>query len=780
MLNYSDLSDVEFEYLAQDIMQSKLGIPLHRFGKGCDGGIDLVDNIKSKDIVVQVKHYIKTSVAGLISALREEIPKVEAIKPKSYFVVCSRELTPAKTEEIYNMFSDYMKSSQNILSLTDIDDYLSLPENVAIVRKHFKLWLHTASILTDLLNQDVFIDSQVLLSNIEEDKRLFVQTEAYNAGLDCIEKARILFFCGDPGTGKTITSKMLVLYYAINGYRVRYSTDGADLKSLKKALSESPSMKEIILLDDCLGQYYFNMKETQENELLSLIRFIRVSPNKILILNSRVTILNEARARNPEFCRSFETKEFKVHILDMDNMTLLEKAKIFYNHLYFSGLPDGYFNNIKCEKRYLKIISHPNYSPRIIEYVVSASYTSNVDPGGYYQAIMNTLSKPDKIWENEYVYRIKQIDRMLLCTLFSLTDTFIESALLEICFNYYIRQANCDLTINNFLLAIKRLNGSMIRVISDRGVSKVGMSNPSLNDYMNALFCANSPEKESMRKAICTVPQALRLFEKEVAQDYLKQAFLDLSILEFYFESEDAKKDFIIWGVCTFSIMDEAYKPYILSYLQNVHDASCYELAEPSQTKLVECLITMPLIEYYQVGEFLSQLEAVSNLLLSFDLHGFVIIANLLFVFYQQNCSDHAQQDFIRIARIALQECIETLYGEIDASEEADGIDISQIIENNIRYYGPEDDYEAIDYDAAADELEFELIEGMKESIADCISQLPKSISAAIDVENDICFEVYNTETVIGSYYEPDYDDFYEGPINDSTDPTEINLIFDR
>jgi len=75
MLNYNNLSDIEFEYLCEDVMSRLLRTNLRRFGSGRDDGIDLVDNIKSKNIIVQVKHYIKTDVSGLISSLKKNCLK---------------------------------------------------------------------------------------------------------------------------------------------------------------------------------------------------------------------------------------------------------------------------------------------------------------------------------------------------------------------------------------------------------------------------------------------------------------------------------------------------------------------------------------------------------------------------------------------------------------------------------------------------------------------------------------------------------------------------------
>lgn len=39
------------------------------------------------------------------------------------------------------------------------------------------------------------------------------------------------------------------------------------------------------------------MKETQENELIQLIKFVYLHSNKKLLLNSRITIYQEAKAR---------------------------------------------------------------------------------------------------------------------------------------------------------------------------------------------------------------------------------------------------------------------------------------------------------------------------------------------------------------------------------------------------------------------------------------------------------------------------------------------------
>ena len=99
--------------------------------------------------------------------------------------------------------------------------------------------MESTNILTNILSNDICIDSEAMLYDIQSRANLFVKTSVYDQALECLKKNNVLIIIGAPGVGKTITSQMLVLYYAAQGYRVRYTTDGADLAGLKKALSQS-------------------------------------------------------------------------------------------------------------------------------------------------------------------------------------------------------------------------------------------------------------------------------------------------------------------------------------------------------------------------------------------------------------------------------------------------------------------------------------------------------------------------------------------------------------
>jgi len=89
-----------------------------------------------------------------------------------------------------------------------------------------------------------------------------------------------------------------------------------------------------------------------------------------------------------------------------------------------------------------------------------------------------------EIWKKEYKDRIQQEDRILLTTLFSLTDTVVDSDVLKRAYNERMRHKNnVDVTNNYYENSLRRLNGSMIKLLISNGRLLVSAYNPSVNDF---------------------------------------------------------------------------------------------------------------------------------------------------------------------------------------------------------------------------------------------------------------------------------------------------------
>lgn len=766
MLNYSNLSDVEFESLCTDVMSSLLGTQLHKFAPGRDGGIDLRND--SRDIVVQVKHFMNSTTDQLLASLKKEVGKVDELKPKQYYVCCSKQLSPQKVDEIYKLFSGYMSSVSNIITLNEIDEFLINPNNIEILKKHYKLWIGSTNILEDIFTKDIGIDSEILFSDIKTEMNFFVRTKAYDSALDCLQKTRAILILGDPGVGKTITSKMLILHYLSQDYRLRYTTDGANLSDLKKSLTQNPNLKEIIFLDDCFGQAYFRMKETQGNELLQIIKHVNVHKNKVLILNSRVTIYSEAKNKTPALIKSFDNKEYKLFMLDMNNISRLDKAEILYNHLFFNKIADEYFKAITNNKKYLRIINHPNYNPRIIEYISKKDVYEKVQPKNYFGFIINSLNNPHQVWGDEYENRLDKADRILLTTLYSLTNTLVSMELVKKCYEHRLQsEVGIDFSVNQFEKSLKRLEKAFVKVVDCYGDRMLAMVNPSINDFFDAYLNDNNLERKSIINNICSARQVKRMLQQEQCEENICQLIESHKILEFYFENENQRIGYITYFIAKHHIKDKAYLQIIESYLWDVRNVDIYDKSKIYAINLIKILFNDDLITFYHFDDLLKDILFLYDFLDKFqldDLIDILVIIEKLFV-------DKEREYFIDIAKEMICKEVENYCTEVPA--ESYEIDINAIVNES-------EDAGYLEKYYIEDAIEQEVVELVKNEVKDYIDMLPDDIKIDKKILDDIDISVNGAGALVDDYFaDVDYDPelLYD---RDFGDNDEIDLIFNR
>ncbi|MEK6448402.1 restriction endonuclease [Priestia aryabhattai] len=603
MYDFTNLSDVEFEKLCGDILSRKFKVKLRYFAAGRDGGIDLVDDSAQKNLIVQVKHYAKSSFSGLLTSLKKEVPKVQQLKPKQYYICVSQQLTAANINEIYELFKDYMKDTSNIITRDILVEFLDQDSNQDILRKNFKLWLLSDKLLKDIFNNKVFIDSDVLLDEIDEEFKFFVQTKVFNEALEILRASRVLMLQGGPGVGKSINSKMLASAFVKEGYIIRYTTDG-QVSNIKNVISEDPNVKEVILLDDCLGQYYFNLKKGQDRELISLMQYIKQHKNKVLILNKRVTIFNEAKRARLEFRRHLEKNKLPLRTINMEDISIEEKAEIFYNHLLKNKIPKVYYDTLKENRRYKNIINHKNYNPRIIEFVTEEYRYGKVDPKDYYEYILKNLNNPNDVWADEFEEKLDEIDRIFMHTLFSLTDTYIDIDILEECFIHRLdKDGLSKSTVDHFSAVKSRLTKSLIRLFDDDGSKKIGVLNPSINDYLNNHIRTNKIGLNTIRQSILYIEQLERMYEEEAAERILIDKLRSGEFIEL--KSKGNKKTaHLFYGITKFNITNDSYKKIIRDNFCKLSDNLSYFDKKLEKNDLVIKFLEEPVLyEFYDIGE---------------------------------------------------------------------------------------------------------------------------------------------------------------------------------
>lgn len=621
MYNLKNLNDYEYEVLCLDVMSKILKKKFYRFARGKDGGIDICDEIHNPKIIIQVKQYLNSKYPNLKSVIKnEELEKIQKICPDEYYLCTSMELTRENKKELYEMLTPYMKEATNIIDGVQMNDFLEQEENIDIVKKNYKLWINSTNVLSLINNKNVFIDCDELMYDIENHIKSFVETEGYVEAYNKLNKENIIIIIGGPGVGKSTISKMILLKYASDGYKVRYTTDN-NISNIKNILSMDNDSKEIVLLDDFLGQHYLNLKESEPNELKTLLSFIYRNKNKKLILNSRITILNEAKNRYINFNELIEEYETNTYLINLDDMKKVEKAKILYNHMFFNNIPREHFINIKEDKKYLNIVKHKNYNPRIIEYVTKKNRYKRIDPKQYYNYIINNLDNPKDVWKDEFENRLSTEDRTLMLILYSLTNNYIEMNILREVYNRSIKGLyNIDNSLNTFDRVIYRLSDSLVVKLEDSNRIKVGVLNPSINDYIKNELDLNVNEQMYIAHNAIYVEQLLKfsdseavekiIKEKVISGDLLRMKVLSKSIFYYYIEQ-----------IYKYKILSEEIKELvILAFERSYENINSPQEQREYGNMIINFIKNNEMIEFYNLDQVLHDTYKMNFILQKLEL----------------------------------------------------------------------------------------------------------------------------------------------------------------
>ena len=576
---YSNLSPADFEKLAKDIMSIKLNIKLYLTPLGKDGGIDVYDSLTNTTKIIQVKHYENSQFSNLKSNLKKELIKLEKFKYlEEYFIFTSTSLTRNNKLELFEMFEKYMKSTGNIMDKNDINEILEDEKYDLVLNNNYKLWLNNKSIKMMLSSKKTSIDmDSYSFLNLDNDQnlRVFIETSQFKKAKEILLQRNFLFITGNPGVGKTLMTKILASIFLQKGYSLRTTTDINNLSELKKSIINNLENKEIIVIDDCLGQTYLNLKDSQRNELKSFVKFIQNQENKKIILNSRVTILNEAISLNNDFELFSKNQNNDFLLLDLSKFSKLEKGKIFYNHLYFFNQENINYlpaiEEIKKNKNYWKIINHKNFNPRIIQLITREN---NIEHPEYFDFVKTTLNNPEDIWKIEYENNISEIDSFLLWTIYSLSDKMIECKFVKQCFNRMIENhQNSNVKNNEFEQAIIRLSNSFVKKIVDasKKIDFISVFDPSVNDFLRNYLIKNENLKTYLITNSSSIKQYERLLNPEEFKNKINDLFIDKSIDNLIFEDEISKIRYIC-NHLSISFKNIKHYDFYLTFLNDFFD----------------------------------------------------------------------------------------------------------------------------------------------------------------------------------------------------------------
>jgi hypothetical protein len=482
--DFHQLSPPDLEVLARDLLQAHWGITFENFKSGKDGGIDLQYAMAQDRIIVQCKHYVRTGLAGLLRDLKKEAIKVRRLQPTRYVLVTSVPLSPADKSAIIAIIGGDVLAPGDVVGQEALNNLLGMyPE---IEGKHFKLWLASRTVLDRVLHNASVTQSEFKVRQVYQQARRYVQSDAYPRALRMLAEHRVAILAGPPGVGKTSLADLLLYAHVEKGYNAVLIH--RDIKEAQSLFQEGK--RQIFYFDDFMGATFLGDRTSSitgndDRALLEFLAMVRAAPEARFVLTTREHIYAQAMGKS-ERLRHSDLDDFRV-FLRMPDYTIGQKARILYNHLYFSDLPFAYQDELLREDFYLQIIRHQKFNPRIIEWLSSHRQVRDVPVKRYRTFVEELLRDPSEIWKHAYEQEISEAGRSMLLTLFSLAGKAGDVVLrrnFAALHSERARRYSFSTRPEDFQSAIRETKGAFVKPWNADGVEVI---DPSVLDLLNAV-----------------------------------------------------------------------------------------------------------------------------------------------------------------------------------------------------------------------------------------------------------------------------------------------------
>jgi hypothetical protein len=538
---FENISPPDFEILVRDLLQAEFGITLESFKWGADKGIDLRHCWTDKDrLVVQCKRYIQTSFKTLLKRVtKEELPKVQKLNPKRYILATALPLNPDQKEKLFEALKPYCSTPADIVDCSTLNGLLAKFPNIETT--HFKLWLTSIPVLEKLLHQDVLLQTGWKSDSILQRLKTYVANDSFNHAQEVLNKYHNCIISGAPGIGKSTLAEVLVADYMRNGFEFTYILN--ETSEAKKLMGTDT--RRIIYFDDFLGKNYLGQRATtlkDQPSLLQLLDHARKSPNLRVILATREYILRQAK----EDSESLNHPKFDLAkvTIDLSNYTKPIRAKILYNHLYYSDIGQEYKKSILKGKAYRTLLVHPGFNPRIIEHLCDPDYLTDVAPADYVSFCLESLRTPLSIWEHAFSNHLSRRAKTLV-TVLATFEGFVPYQELESAYwSYYTilrKTYGAEADPDDFRRALKEVDGTFTQSIEKEGTVLISFHNPSLVDFLMHHISNNLNSAIDLLDSCVYFEQTAVIIERLEAKDTTMRSDCIYRAIERTFEKDCSK-----------------------------------------------------------------------------------------------------------------------------------------------------------------------------------------------------------------------------------------------
>jgi len=479
MRNFDGLSAHNFEMLVRDLMSAELDTRFEAFSPGPDGGVDLRGEGPTGTIIIQCKHYRRSRPFDLKRAAAREAKALATHSPDRYILATTASMTPALKSELVDILRPHVKASSDILGPEDIDGLLTRHPNVEKATP--KLWMTSGTVLQRLLASATVNRTSLAIARMNETMKVYVPTPSLTEGRSALQRDMCCIIQGPAGIGKTTLAYVLAAEAIAEGYEPIFISSDVD-----EALSlvADGDDRHVVVYDDFLGQSTMAelLGKNEDARLADLVQLAVGSRRVKLIATTRDYILKHALRKYDRLNQTIT--DARSIVITVEDFKPMVRAEVLYNHLYYSSLPDQVLYSFQDTEKVLKIITHTNYSPRLVAGFSALPMASDPSTNGP-TLLLSHLDDPIQLW-GSVLNQLQPECGDILTVLLTLPNPSDVNDL-AVATRSFRRQKGRTLETSDFIDALRALEPTFVNLDGNEysktpGSSFVNFTNPSIQD----------------------------------------------------------------------------------------------------------------------------------------------------------------------------------------------------------------------------------------------------------------------------------------------------------
>lgn len=375
-----------FQQLCLTIAREVLGQTVQSFLDSNDAGRDgafagswtpATGETLSGRFVIQCKYSSKAGQLLTRSAMTDEIPKVRKLAADGLcdvYVLMTNIGVSAKQET--QIRADLIEAGAKhvlIYGSTWIEDQIRDNTRLRMLVPR----VYGLGDLSQILDERAYKQARAVLESLREDLAKVVITDSYRKAVSALDDHGFVLLIGEPAAGKTTIASMLAMA-AADKWKSSVVKLADPAKIVERWNVDEPS--QFFWVDDAFGvtQYESPLVQGWNHSLAQVKAMLRQGVK--IVMTSRNYIYNRARHDLKE--SAFPLLSESQVVIDVHDLSALEKQQILYNHLKLGKQPTAFRSEIKPHLE--GVAAHPRFIPETARRIADPLFTKDLYVGEYH------------------------------------------------------------------------------------------------------------------------------------------------------------------------------------------------------------------------------------------------------------------------------------------------------------------------------------------------------------------------------------------------------------